>query len=68
MLKEFNREAFDSIVDTILVGDYDDNGNKLPRVVRFVLKTGVEYSFDFPEVSRKKNGNDRVLFSRENVV
>lgn len=68
LLKEFNREAFDSIVDTILVGDYDDNGNKLPRVVRFVLKTGVEYSFDFPEVSRKKNGNDRVLFSRENVV
>ncbi len=39
----------------IIVGDYDEDGNKLPRVARFVLKTGKEYKF---EIS-KNSSNDK---------
>lgn len=28
------------MVECIIVGDYDNEGNKLPKVARFVLKTG----------------------------
>ena len=41
-LKEFDKETFDSIVDKIIIGE---DGNK-EQVVRFILKTGVEYKFE----------------------
>ena len=68
-LKEFNREAFDSMIDCILVGDYDENGNKLPRVARFILKTGSEFKFEIDDrKTRKKEENFIVSFDQENVV
>ncbi len=68
-LKEFNREAFDSMIDCILVGDYDENGNKLPRVARFILKTGNEFKFEIEDKkSIKKEENFIVSFEQENVV
>lgn len=38
-LKEFDKETFDSIVERIIIGE--DSSKE--RVVRFILKTGVEY-------------------------
>ena len=38
-LKEFDKETFDSIVERIIIGEDDNN----KQVVRFVLKTGIEY-------------------------
>lgn len=68
-LKEFNREAFDSMIDCILVGDFDENGNKLPRVARFILKTGSEFKFEIDDrKTRKKEENFIVSFDQENVV
>lgn len=38
-LKEFDKETFDSIVERIVIGDNDSD----EQVIRFILKTGVEY-------------------------
>lgn len=42
-LDDFDRESFNSIIEKIVVGEVDENGNKNPLVIRFILKTGVEY-------------------------
>lgn len=38
-LKEFDKEVFDSIVERIVIGEDDSD----EQVIRFILKTGVEY-------------------------
>lgn len=38
-IKEFDKETFDSIVERIIIGEDDNDSN----VVRFILKTGMEY-------------------------
>ena len=43
ILTEFNRETFDTIIDKIVVGEVSENGEVIPNVIRFVLKTGKEY-------------------------
>lgn len=57
-LKKFNREAFENLVECIIVGDYDNEGNKLPKVARFVLKTGKEYKFEISKNSNNNNSNN----------
>ena len=42
-IKEFDKETFDSIVERIILGEIDEDGNSNPNVVRFILKTGTEY-------------------------
>ena len=43
MLKEFDKETFDSIIERIIIGEVDENGNSNSDTVRFILKTGEEY-------------------------
>ncbi len=57
-LKTFNREAFENMIECIIVGDFDENGNKLPRVARFVLKTGKEYKFEISNNSSDSNSDN----------
>lgn len=38
VLKDFDQEVFDALVDHIIVGGYDENGNKDPYIIRFILK------------------------------
>ena len=38
-IKEFDKETFDSIVERIIIGEDSNDSN----VVRFILKTGMEY-------------------------
>jgi len=57
-LKKFNREAFENMIECIIVGDYDENGNKLPRVARFILKTGKEYKFEITNNTKDDNSNN----------
>lgn len=67
-LKQFKREAFEKMIECIIVGDYDEDGNKLPRVARFVLKTGKEYKFTIPPKNNSKNDkNELVTFDTGNV-
>ena len=49
ILKEFDRNVFESIVEKVIVGGYDDEGNADPYMITFVYKTGFE---------DKKNGED----------
>lgn len=42
-IKEFDKETFDSIVERIIIGEVDEDGNSNPNVIRFILKTGIEY-------------------------
>ena len=42
-IKEFDKETFDSIVERIILGEIDEDGNSNHNVVRFILKTGKEY-------------------------
>lgn len=56
-LKEFDREAFDSIVEKVIVGEVDEYGNINPNILRFVLKVGSEYKYDL-----NNNGNGNVSF------
>ena len=39
ILKEFDEEVFDALIDYIIVGGYDETGNKNQFMIRFVCKT-----------------------------
>ena len=41
-IKEFDRQVFESIVDYVIVGGYDEQGNADPSRITFVYKTGFE--------------------------
>ena len=49
VLKEFDRNVFESIIEKVIVGGYDEAGNADPSMITFVYKTGFEY---------KKNRDD----------
>lgn len=40
-LEEFDRLIFDSLVEKVILGDTDDDGNRTPYVVKFILNTGL---------------------------
>ena len=63
-IKEFNRQVFDNIVEKIVVGETDKDNNPNPNVVRFILKTGVEYKSDIQSSNIKSNGNDSVSLDK----
>ena len=46
VMEEFDREVFESIVEKVIVGGYDDDGNKDPYKVTFIYKTGFEDSIN----------------------
>ena len=46
VLEKFDRRVFESIVDYIIIGDYDDEGNADPYNMTLVLKTGDRSSVD----------------------
>ena len=44
-LEEFNKNCFKNLIDKIIVGEIDENGNINPNVIKFILKTGKNYDF-----------------------
>lgn len=46
MLNTFDRYVFESIVEKVIVGGDDENGNKDPSMLTFIYKTGFENSVD----------------------
>ncbi len=40
VLTEFDRGIFESIIEKVIVGGYDDDGNKDPYKITFIYKTG----------------------------
>ena len=40
ILEEFDRGIFESIIENVIVGGYDENGEKDPYKIIFIYKTG----------------------------
>lgn len=40
LLQEFDRGIFESIIEKVIVGGYDEDGNKDPYKITFIYKTG----------------------------
>ena len=40
VLEEFDRGIFESIIEKVIVGGYDENGEKDPYKITFIYKTG----------------------------
>lgn len=46
VLETFDRYVFESIVEKVIVGGYDEEGNKDPAMITFIYKTGFKNSVD----------------------
>lgn len=46
VLETFDRYVFESIVEKVIVGGYDEEGNKDPAMITFIYKTGLKNSVD----------------------
>ena len=46
VLDIFDRYVFESIVEKVIVGGYDEDGNKDPSMLTFIYKTGFKNSVD----------------------
>ncbi|NBI64781.1 recombinase family protein [Clostridiales bacterium] len=45
LLEEFDRGIFESIVEKVIIGGYDEDGNKDPYKITFIYKTGFRNEF-----------------------
>ena len=68
VLDTFDRHIFESIVEKVIVGGYDSDGNKDPYMIVFVYKTGFKNSVDgknFKPLRKnsKENNSPAVLCS-----
>lgn len=46
VLATFDRYVFESIIDKVIIGGYDEDGNKDPAMITFIYKTGFKNSVD----------------------
>ena len=46
VLETFDRYVFESVVEKVIVGGYDEDGNKDPAMLTFIYKTGFKNSVD----------------------
>ena len=70
-LEKFDRNTFDSIVDKIIIGETDENGNFNPNIIRFVLRFKSEYIYDLTDmnelnknVSLSNNKRSKYIWNR----
>lgn len=48
-IKVFNKDIFENLVENIIVGEVDENGNTNSKVIRFILKIGTDYKYEINE-------------------
>ena len=60
VLDKFDRYVFESIVEKVIVGGLDENGNVDPAQLTFVYKTGLKNSVDGAKFKpQRKNARGR---------
>ena len=59
LIKEFDDIKFENLVEKIIIGEKDTDGNVNPNIVRFVLKIGTDYKFDNLSFVTNKKSMDR---------
>ena len=59
-IEQFDREVFESIVEKVIVGGYDDEGNKDPYRITFIYKTGFKNGVNNSKMKygKRMNGKD----------
>ncbi len=69
VLEEFDRNVFESIVEKVIVGGIDDDGNKDPYKITFIYKTGFEDTIGGIKVKfgPKKKKDDKGVCSKDSV-
>lgn len=61
VLKEFDSQVFESIVENVIIGGYDDEGNTDPSKITFVYKTGFEDTKDGKSFkSKRRNAREKL--------
>lgn len=70
MLPEFERHEFENIVEKVIVGGFDEEGNINPTKLVFVYKTGMNNSIDGkrfkPKRKNARRKNKVELYSHTN--
>lgn len=58
-MKEFDSEIFLAVIDKVIIGGYDEDGNKDPYKITFVFKSGneIEENGELFKPARKKRNN-----------
>lgn len=46
VLEEFDRAVFESVIEKVIIGGYDKDGNAVPYKITFIYKTGFKDGFD----------------------
>ena len=62
-INEFDRDIMDSLVDKVVIGATDEDGNANPHVVTFVFKAGMKFNEEF----YKKVSNSSAIMEEENL-
>ena len=62
-IKEFDETLFENLVDKIIIGEIDKDGNINENVINFILKIGSNYKYEID----KTNNNENVSFRPNNV-
>ena len=50
-MKKFNKEIFDTLIDKIIVGITDENGNKFPNILVIIMNTGKVRAYDYNDTN-----------------
>ena len=67
ILKEFDSQVFESIVENVIIGGYDGNGNADPSMITFVYKTGFKDTKDGSGFkSERRNAKKKLSQRKEN--
>lgn len=59
ILEEFDRGIFESIIEKVIVGGYDENGEKDPYKIIFVYKTGFKMKLETQKNDLGRNQSSR---------
>ena len=54
VMEEFDRIILDTVIEKVVVGSVDDEGNPLPYSMTFVLKAGLEFNDEILEMLKKE--------------
>ena len=63
VLEEFDRGIFESIIEKVIVGGYDENGEKDPYKITFIYKTGFKSEIGNAKQHFKKSAKSEKMFS-----
>lgn len=67
IMDKFDRFVFESIVEKVIVGEIDDEGNKDPYKLTFVYKTGYHNKVN-PKLKKEKNKTNKVCCNSLNDI